>query len=100
MVAACFNGGNYPEALKLISHAVSYFQRQPYFDHQNSPDLDKRISKLALDIENLNVQDLSSLWGVLSGKYLPSVLYKVRMVSFDSGDVMNKLEPIRGATVE
>ncbi|NNM82253.1 MAG: DUF4255 domain-containing protein [Burkholderiales bacterium] len=100
MVAACFNGGNYPEALKLLSHAVSYFQRQPFFDHQNSPDLDKRINKIALDIENLNVQDLSSLWGVLSGKYLPSVLYKVRMVSFDSGDVMSKLEPIRGAAVE
>jgi hypothetical protein len=96
MVAANFSGNNYPEALKFLSNAVSFFQRQPLFDHQTTPELDKRISKLALDIENLNLQDLSSLWGVLSGKYLPSILYKVRMVSFDAGDVRGQLSPVSG----
>lgn len=94
MIAANFGSGNYPEALKFLSNAVSFFQRQPFFDHHSTPDLDKRISKLALSIENLNIQDLGSLWGILSGKYLPSVLYKVRMVSFDSGDVLSQLSPI------
>lgn len=96
MIAANFNSSNYPEALKFLSNAVSFFQRQPVFDHQSSPELDRRISKLTLDIENLNVQDLSSLWGALSGKYLPSILYKVRMVTFDAGDVMSQLSPIKG----
>jgi len=96
MIAANFSGSNYPEALKFISNTVSYFQRQPVFDHQQSPELDKRINKLTLDIENLNIQDLSSLWGVLSGKYLPSVLYKVRMVSFDSGDITSHVTPVKG----
>lgn len=96
MVAGNFNCSNYPEALKFLSNAVSFFQRQPLFDHQSTPDMDRRISKLAMDIENLNLQDLSSLWGVLSGKYLPSVLYKVRMVSFDSGDITSQLTPIKG----
>lgn len=96
MVAGNFNCSNYPEALKFLSNAVSFFQRQPLFDHQSTPDLDKRISKLTLDIENLNIQDLSSLWGILSGKYLPSVMYKVRMVAFDSGDVRSQLSPIMG----
>lgn len=96
MVAANFTGGNYPEALKFLSSAVSYFQRQPVFDHQVTPDIDRRIRKLALDIENLNLQDLSSLWGVLSGKYLPSILYKVRMVAFDSSDITGQLSPIKG----
>ncbi len=40
-----------------------------------------------LDIENLNIKDLSTLWSAITGKYLPSVIYKVRMVAFDSGDV-------------
>jgi hypothetical protein len=96
MIAGHFGASNYAEALKFLSNTVSFFQRQPVFDHQLTPDLDKRIDKLALDIENLNIQDLSSLWGVLSGKYLPSILYKVRMVSFDAGDIRSQLSPITG----
>ena len=92
MFASYFSGNNYQEGLKFISHTISYFQGQPVYDHQNSPVLDKNIYKLILDIENLNTQDLSSLWGVLSGKYLPSILYKVRMVAYDSGAVVKQTD--------
>lgn len=98
MVAGNFGGSNYAEGLKFLSNAVSFFQRQPVFDHQVTPDLDKRINKLTLDIENLNIQDLSSLWGMLSGKYQPSILYKVRMITFDSGDITGQIPSIRGRT--
>jgi hypothetical protein len=94
MIAAHFSNSNYPEALKFLSNAIGFFQRSPVFDHQNSPDLDKRIDKLILDIENLNIKDLSSLWSILSGKYLPSVMYKVRMVVYDSGDVLTRASTI------
>ena len=89
MVAAHFN--QYSEALKFISNAIGFFQRRPLFDHQNSPDLNPGIDRLVLDIENLDIKDLSTLWGVLSGKYLPSILYKIRMVTFDSGDIKTRV---------
>lgn len=95
MFAGHFSGNNYAEALKFLSNTISFFQRNPVLDHQNTPDLDSRIEKLALDIENLSVHDLSSLWGVLSGKYLPSILYKVRMVAFDSGDIAAKVPTLQ-----
>ncbi len=91
IVAGSFSGKNYPEALKFLSNTISFFQRCPVFDRQNTPDLDNRIDKLVLDLQNLDIKDLSTLWGVLSGKYLPSVLYKVRMVAFDSGDVRSQV---------
>ncbi len=87
MFASCFAGNNYREGLKFISNTISFFQSQPVFDHQSTPGLDKNIDKLILDIENLNMHDLSNLWGVLSGKYLPSIMYKVRMVTYESGAV-------------
>ena len=96
MVAANFSGSNYSEGLKYLSNAVSFFQRQPVFDHHQTPDLDRRIGKLVLDIENLNMQDLSGLWGALSGHYQPSVLYKARMVCFTTGDVLSEVAPIKG----
>ena len=61
MVAGHFNGKNYSEALKFLSNSISFFQRRPVFDHENSPDLDSRIDRLVLDIENLNIKDLSTL---------------------------------------
>ena len=90
MVAGHFNGKNYPEALKFLSNTISFFQRRPVFDHENSPELDRRIDRLVLDIENLNIKDLSTLWSAITGKYLPSIIYKVRMVTFDSGDVRRR----------
>ncbi len=87
MIAGNFSGSNYSEGLKFISAAVSFFQRQPVMDQSSTPALDPRIERLMLDVENMSLQDLSSTWGMLSGKYLPSVLYKVRMVTFDAGDI-------------
>jgi len=87
MFAATFSGTNYPEALKFISHTIGFFQSRPVFDHQNTPELDPRIDKLMLDIETLSVSDLSNLWSILSGKYMPSVLYRMRMVTIDSGQL-------------
>lgn len=87
LFAATFSGTNYPEALKFISHTIAFFQSRPVFNHQNTPELDPRIDKLVLDIENLSISDLSNLWGILSGKYMPSVLYRMRMVAIDSGQL-------------
>ena len=87
MFASYFSGNNYQEGLKFISNTISFFQSHAVFDQQNSPALDRNINKLILDVENLSMNDLSSLWGMLSGKYLPSVLYKVRMVTYDANAV-------------
>ena len=95
MFAGYFSGSNYQEGLKFISTTIGFFQGQPMFDHHNSPDLDNNIDKLILDIENLDMRDLSTLWGVLSGHYLPSVLYKVRMISIDSGAVRREITSVK-----
>ncbi len=76
----------------MLSAAILFFQKNPVFDHQLRPDLDTRIERLTLEIENLDRQDLSNLWGSLNAKYVPSVFYKVRMVSFASQDIRS-LEP-------
>jgi len=34
------------------------------------------------------------LWGSLDGKYLPSILYKVRMVTFDTGEIVGRVPTV------
>ncbi len=94
MFAGCFGGKNYPQALKFISDTISYYQKVPVLDRHVTPSLDDRIEKLVLNIENLNIQDLSNLWGILSNRYLPSILYKVRLVAYDHVDVRSQTLPI------
>ena len=65
----------------MLSAAISFFQYTSVFNHNNTPDLDSSVEKLVFEMINLNIQELSQLWGVHGGKYLPSVLYKTRMVT-------------------
>lgn len=94
MMSANFGAANYSEALKYISHAIVFFQQRPMFDQHNSPGLDERIERLALDIENLPIADLNNLWSLLGGRYLPSMYYKVRMIALDAKAVTGQVPVI------
>ena len=97
MFAANFAGSKYTEALKFISATIGFFQGRTRFDHHNSPDLDPRIERLVLDIESLTVAELANLWGILGGKYVPSVLYRMRMLTFDTGQITHLVPRITRA---
>ncbi|MPY23421.1 DUF4255 domain-containing protein [Shewanella psychropiezotolerans] len=99
MVCANFSGANYNESLKFISSVVGYFQQQPVFNHQNSPDLDRNIDKIVLDIENVKNHDLSNMWGMFGAKYLPSILYKVRMITIDNKAVISRVSKTSSVNV-
>jgi len=74
---------NYEEALKYISYVVQFFQHRNVFTPLNSPSLDPGIEKLLMELTTLGFEQLNHLWAVLGGKYLPSVLYKMRLVVID-----------------
>ena len=71
------------------------------FDRNSSPDMeDKGIERLSIDMESLSVDGVSQLWGVLGGRYLPSVVYRIRTVAIDSGAVIDDQSIIRGAATD
>lgn len=97
--AGNFSGKNYRESLKLLSNAIGFFQNHSVFDHSNTPDLDSAIEKLLLEYVNLDIKDLSNLWGVLSGKYIPSVIYKMRMVPVGLADLAGREHAITDTAI-
>lgn len=80
MCAANSAAGQYREGLAMLSEAIDFFHCRPVLDRSNAPTLDMRIERLLLSIENLSSAEMHSLWAILSGCYLPSVLYRVRLV--------------------
>jgi hypothetical protein len=77
------NRSGYPDALQHLSYILQFFQFQHVFTPITHPDLDPRIQKLIVDLCTLNFEQVNHLWSTLGGKYIPSVLYKVRQLTID-----------------
>ena len=99
LVAASFDTARYQESLKYLSHAMSCFQQQPIIDRHSSPELADSIERLILDIENVDINDLSNLWGILGGQYIPSILYRVRMVVFTSDAIDSRVISVNNSAI-
>ncbi|MEY2883219.1 MAG: hypothetical protein RL490_943 [Pseudomonadota bacterium] len=100
MVAATHGGTRYAEALKLLSATIAFFQSRPVFDHQNSPALDPRVDRIALDLEPMGATESHNLWGILGGRYLPSALYRLRMIVIDPREISATPPRIEDVAVE
>ena len=52
------------------------------------------IERLVVELYSLNLEQQNHLWGYLGGKYLPSVVYKVRLVRIQEDAVRGEARPI------
>lgn len=81
---------DYQSSLLFLSYIIKFFQYQNVFTTLNAPDLPQQIDEVIFDLKTLSLQDLNNLWGILGSKYIPSVMYKVRLVAisddFAEGD--------------
>ncbi|SHJ79289.1 DUF4255 domain-containing protein [Pseudozobellia thermophila] len=88
---------DYYEGLKQLSHVISFFQAKNVFTHDNSPVLaaeEPKIKKLVMDLYSYSFEQMYNFWSVLGTKYLPSVLYKVRMITIQEDELISDARPI------
>lgn len=90
------NFGDYDEALKFLSSTLTFFQGRPVFTQQNSPGLDRELDRLTVELETLTYHELSNLWGVLGSKYVPSAVYKVKLITIQGGAVQDRTPAVTG----
>jgi len=77
------NFSNYDTSLLRLSQTIELFQSKRMFEAANASAANPfpiTLEKLIFDFYNLNTEQLNNLWSVLGGAYLPSVVYKMRMV--------------------
>jgi len=78
---------SYLHALRYISYVLTFFQSHPVFTPDQYPGLDSGIEKLTVELISYGPEQLNQLWAYIGTKYLPSVIYRVRMV------VLQDVEP-------
>lgn len=77
----------YNTALQRISQVIQFFQRQYVFTQTDAPELiPLNIDCLIFDIYSTSFEELNQLWGVMGGKYIPSVIYKMRLAMIQVAD--------------
>ncbi len=94
------NFPNYDTGIQFLSAAVRCFQSNNVFTNENTPDMDSSLKKLIVELFTLNFEQQNHLWGSLGAKYLPSVIYKVRLVTIQEGQKKVEYPPITGFNVK
>lgn len=88
---------DYVEGLKQLSYVISFFQSKNVFNQENSPllaSLDSNIQRLTVELYSYSFEQLYNFWTVVGAKYLPSVLYRVRMLRFQTDDISAEMSRI------
>ena len=93
LFSAYFSSSNYGEALRFLAFVIAYFQDKNVFTPANTPKLDKGIDKLVFEMATISPEQLNNIWASLGAKYMPSVVYKMRMLTFDES-IIKEYRPI------
>lgn len=96
LISANYNSQNYLEAVKMLSSVIGFFQATTVFTSASHPDLDASIDRLTFEIYNIPIQELSHVWSGIGAKYVPSMIYKVRMVGIQKGQVQREVSAVSG----
>ncbi|GAB1857152.1 hypothetical protein MHTCC0001_19880 [Flavobacteriaceae bacterium MHTCC 0001] len=92
----------YQSGIVKLEHVIRCFQEQHVFYIDGTTEVDPVTQdhiKIILDLESLKISELNQLWSVLGNKYMPSVLYKLRMITIqheeeDGGGVIERAKLI------
>lgn len=97
LFSAFFNSKNYLEALRFLSGVIYFFQSKPLFTPQNSPSLSDNIEKLHFDLLTIPLQELMNIYTLMGAKYMPSAVYKMKMLTFNQENIIDEIPAIKGS---
>lgn len=93
------NNDDYSNALLYLSRIFAFFHKTNSFELSVDSNLEPidvlgranaNLVKIDLRVNaelcSLNFQELNQLWGILGGKYIPSVMYKLRVLELKAGE--------------
>ena len=84
MFSCHFSNSNYSEAIRFLGLIITYFEENYTLEVNNIYD---GKNKIKIEIETFNLEKVHNVWATIGAKYLPSVIYKLRMIVVDSNTI-------------
>jgi hypothetical protein len=86
-----FDFAAYQTSMIRLSETIEFFQGKRFFDSSNQRATNAfpaTLERLIFDLCSPDFEQLNNIWGVLGGTYMPSILYKVRLIRVQSDDTI------------
>lgn len=84
LISAHFD--DYVETLKFLDAVMLFFQVNPALDATSFSNIPIGLPKLEFEMEKMTYHQMQSLWTAMGAKYQPSVIYKMKSVTIQSGE--------------
>lgn len=88
-----FSNSNYSEAIRFLDLIITYFEENYTLEVNNIYDGNNKIK---VEIETFNLEKVHNVWATIGAKYLPSVVYKLRMIVVDSNTISTFTPAVQG----
>jgi hypothetical protein len=80
------NRVTYVNALANISKVIEVFQTNNVLEYNDPNENTENDFKFRIELHSIPFDQLSYIWGLLGGKVMPSVLYKISVIKIVAKD--------------
>jgi hypothetical protein len=99
------HNNDYQTALRDLSDVAGFFQSNPVFDSLKYPSLNSSVTKpdekpwqlidrLSFMLHSMTFEQQNNLWAMLGSKYIPSLVYRMKMLTIFETKSREKISAI------
>lgn len=95
------NCDSYEKSLRAISKTIQFFQGKKVFTSANTVYNRNNVSfdvldqfRFVLDLYTPTFDELNNVWGILGGRQLPSVIYRIQLIQIEQDKIQSAAEVI------
>lgn len=97
LIGARFKPDQIHTGLDLLTDCVQFLHSNPFWNRSAFPELPVGLDKLIFEFESLDHATQNHIWGMFGTKYMPSVFYRIRMLTIEATNQESVVPENRGA---
>ena len=82
----------YDQGLRFLSLIIRFFQANRLIDRDSAPELSPEIDRLFVEMMTMPMSEQNDIWNALRVCYLPSVAFRVSMLTYKDEDTVAPLD--------
>jgi hypothetical protein len=99
---------DYGSSLRNLTYVITFFQSNAVFALEKYPHLNanadankpwQKIEKVIFNLENISFEQQNNLWAAIGAKYMPSLVYKMKLLRFQELEAKTEAPPVLEATL-
>ncbi len=92
---------DYTSELNYITKIIEFFQKKPFFSTDNTDGLSKLgIDKLSFKLNTIPLNEQHNIWGLLGGKYMPSIAYTISMIVIEDSEEISDISLVKEVHID